>query len=308
MQNEDGVDRERSTLAELHDEAPTPFAARASIEGTEPLARRPHGVSPPLAASSPEPPSGATFLATDKLPSLKFPRHRPRYAPGCFGRLHLYDPEADDCASCTFAQDCDKAASENRRLLGEWNELIFRDRDDIAIEYSERYGRRAVEDPSMAVKPLGVSSSEAFRKGKGVLALIRRWHQGKHERRIEHERSDARRRKKEGPLTPPDPVRLVNTEAAQRERLLRRHIDMRLPSRILEQLDERHAEITLWWRAARLAEIRVGGPAPDAKVAEEFERLGGGRANRHQARSRRLLIQRLERPGEPWFTLAKPRM
>ncbi|CAN5191506.1 hypothetical protein BH10PSE11_BH10PSE11_08170 [soil metagenome] len=75
----------------------------------------------------------------------------------------------------------------------------------------------------------------------------------------------------------------------------------------LEQLLGRARELANFWLAMEIAAIHTKGAVTpsDAKIAGAYIKLTGDKSfNRHKARSKRLIVLQLERPGQPWDKLS----
>jgi hypothetical protein len=100
------------------------------------------------------------------------------------------------------------------------------------------------------------------------------------------------------------PERKIAEAAAARLKLLQRATKFMRTDRQFQQLRGREPEFTDFWRAMKLAALRHGRPGSDAEIATVFEEITGGACSRHQARTRRLVVQRLEERDLVWKEVA----
>lgn len=91
-----------------------------------------------------------------------------------------------------------------------------------------------------------------------------------------------------------EPRRRIEEEAKHRLRALERAIRYRHGDKFLEQLSGRAGEIIEFWKALQLATLGSGKRASDQSIADEFNKTSTEKISRHQARSRRKLIEKLE--------------
>ena len=77
----------------------------------------------------------------------------------------------------------------------------------------------------------------------------------------------------------------------------------------IEQLLGRESDLAMFWQAQEHARHRHGAAVSDAQVAAIYCGLSGDDGfNRHKARSRRSVVQYLERSGGPWDRAVLPTM
>jgi hypothetical protein len=77
----------------------------------------------------------------------------------------------------------------------------------------------------------------------------------------------------------------------------------------LEQLQGREGDLAMFWQSLGQARHQHGAAASDAQVAAIYCGLSGDAGfNRHKARSRRSIVQYLERSGGPWDAAVLPTM
>jgi hypothetical protein len=103
------------------------------------------------------------------------------------------------------------------------------------------------------------------------------------------------------------PGRQIEEVAAERLRWLERATKRPRGDKLLEQIMGREEEITLFWKAIELARLSLKRDPTDAEVAAQFVQLPGAPATftRHQARSRRKLIDRLNKKELVWLPLCR---
>jgi hypothetical protein len=181
-------------------------------------------------------------------------------APRCIGMHFLRDETDEDCKTCPFERKCEAVIQKRSRI----SDLAGIPRQPI--------------DPSK------------FYLRKEYL----RWHQ-----------SDTRKRKladlEYRRASRAGPGAAIESEGAHRLKALKRATAARLQGKRLEQLRGRENEVTDAWRAKAYALVRYGQHVTDAKVANIFEELRPGRSyTRHQARSDRALIEKLEMAPHVW--------
>ncbi|MDN3627556.1 hypothetical protein [Methylobacterium isbiliense] len=98
------------------------------------------------------------------------------------------------------------------------------------------------------------------------------------------------------------PSAKVDIEAEKRLKRLTAATRMVRGDSVLAQLYGRESEITLFWKAMQLAQLDLGRHPTDAEVGLLFAQLQGqpGTCNKHQARSRRLVVAKLETRPAVW--------
>lgn len=99
-----------------------------------------------------------------------------------------------------------------------------------------------------------------------------------------------------------DPVNAIEKEAEKRLKSLHVAIKYRRGDKQLEQLVGREKEITEFWKAMKLAELKLGRQPKDSEIAETFAAIQGepGSSNKDKARTRRKLIAELENKPLVW--------
>ena len=146
--------------------------------------------------------------------------------------------------------------------------------------------------------------------GHKMLELIRGWQAEKAARRKELRKWKDRERKREKRETKraeretkeSKRSRMLDREEAERAFKLEQTTKGSSSDRRLLQLRGRAAELAKFWRAGQEAEHELGRPPSDLELAKMFDELQGslGKTSRHQARTRRLLITKLEAEGGVW--------
>jgi hypothetical protein len=115
------------------------------------------------------------------------------------------------------------------------------------------------------------------------------------ERKAEEKRVERKRAKE-------DPAKAIDKQAEKRLKALKVAVKYRRGDKQLEQLVGREQEITEFWKAMKLAELKLGRPPKDSEIAETFASLRGepGSSNKDKARTRRKLIAELENKPLVW--------
>lgn len=253
------------------------------------------------AAGKPEP-APESWTSTEVEP-FALVRAKPDKAPGCFGRVRLYDEHAPECQECPFAGACNETTSLNRARLVAWESKHVAGRSDVHLVYRRNLRFIVQSDPCVAAAPCLQPIDPTLRDA--ILGLIRRCHLDALKHRLNRERRKARndvRLKR----SYPDPKIRIAHEAKARLSFLTRHTRMGERHKRLDQLRGREAEIVEWWSAIQLARLEHGDDVTDAAVADQFNKRAWATssASRHQARTKRLLIQRMERAGSIWSRFA----
>lgn len=221
----------------------------------------------PLASSTKPSEVGLSTVTTDffeKVALRSTARKAGKFLPNCFGSQFLHDPESADCGPCEFSQGCKKAIIDEMPLLK-----------------AARTARKA------HFKPSGNPKQREFLRG-----LFRRYHLDKFQKALKQKReSDKAYQGKQ--RANPNPEKLIKRESQKRLAALISATTRLGKDKRLQQIRGREQTIIAVWAARQHARIIHGPGASDAQVAKSFERLGGGRFTRHQARSYRLLFKRL---------------
>lgn len=97
-----------------------------------------------------------------------------------------------------------------------------------------------------------------------------------------------------------EPRRKIEEEGKHRLRILVRAIKYRRGDKLLEQLVGRESELVNFWIAMQLAAKQKGSVRSDQLIADTFAGLANAACSRHQARSRRKLVEQLERHPGVW--------
>jgi len=217
-----------------------------------------------------------------------------RRDPLCYGRPGYFDEKARTCRRCSSMGDCRSTVEVTRRERAakkacELHE-VRPDRiatTDASLGMSVSQTNGASTDNTRAACPILHAMRDAF-------AVSHARSRGRYQR---HDREYQRHRRAN-----PRPEDLLEAEYLRRLRALRRALQHKWPDKRLEQLRGREAEIALFWKARQLALLKYGSRVSDAKVAEEFRSLPAAPSSftRHQTRSLRKLVEKLERPGGVW--------
>jgi hypothetical protein len=199
-------------------------------------------------------------LADLRLSLLRLRRNQAPKAPHCFGSPTLRDANSDSCHRCRFAEECLEAGRVYAKLLVD----VF----DIAVPK----------------EPRGIFLREYYvakqRKANGKYWIT------------EQDRRKARRA---------DDYLRIDKEHQRRLKALLRATASRRTGKRLEQLRGREVDVAFAWKARAYAVIRRAEGTSDADVASVFVSMRPGQSySRHQARSDRKLIQKLESDARVW--------
>jgi hypothetical protein len=197
-----------------------------------------------------------------------------RAAPKCFGSPALRDPESSDCARCRYFEGCAIVGEQQRQRIRDGFRLLGRELRS-----------------SSSTRPIA------------LMQLIRRLYLGQ-------ARSGRERKKRRDRLAKELQRQLaenrIEVEFGRRLRLLQRSIEVGASGKRGEQLRGREMDITIAWKARQLALLQHGSQPSDAQVACILRSLCPARRySRHQARSDRQLIAKLEQAGGAWWLIAK---
>ncbi|WP_133122914.1 hypothetical protein [Zhengella mangrovi] len=209
-------------------------------------------------------------------PSAKVRARSRKDRPACFKVPKLYDREAPDCGKCIGRSEC-------HYVYGSVS---------INPASAERLGIEARDMPAP--------------EHRIPLSLIRRFYVDQF--RLSQNRTRKRNRSVKAAkraADKSDPRVAINVEAERRHKRLTLRQRAYGKGKRMEQLVGRETEIVTFWKAIQIA--RMENPkATDRDIATQYENMTGISLTKDQARSKRLLVERLEAPGEAWAPVAVP--
>lgn len=177
-------------------------------------------------------------------------------------------------------------------------------------------GEEAEVDQELTRRLERLSAELASKPLKQIIPILRR---GKHpgairfvenyDRQLRRQREISRQVKKElerekKAAEQAAPETAVKTERSKRLAALERATKYRRGDKLIEQLLGREEELSIFWAAGKLAALEVQSRAPsDKEIAIVFKRLSGKPCSRHQARSKRQIVERLNQHPGVWLSL-----
>lgn len=221
-------------------------------------------------------------------------RLRDQGQPLCFGRMHSFDLQSEDCRSCRFSTTCEVTARENRRRYKEWFERNSIGINDMGIVW-RRDRMFPVKGVAAPPPPSEGPTSENARKAlDGLRAFWLKKSADSRRHELQGDRSYQAHRRAN-----PTAADLIERYHNQRLRLLLQALGRPRLDKRLQQVRGREEELAKFWKIARTAAHNLGRAPSDAELAL-IAGKEGLHLSRHQVRGRRLLVADLEAPRGPW--------
>jgi uncharacterized protein YdaU (DUF1376 family) len=205
-----------------------------------------------------------------------------RRRPACFNVPAFFSANSRECRSCAFSDLCSK--------------------------------KHTCEVGRMASGKLAEPADAAFRHAKmrdmpkddkhGVYATIRRFYVDIYQQSLKQTRLREKRAKQSSrAAAKASGMHQIEVGAIKRLALLRAATNRSRKSARIEQLVGREAEIVSYWKAMQLVGLKSEN-VTDKMVAHQVYLMSERMITKHQSRAMRLLIVRLEKPGEVWAQIA----